>query len=110
MPQYLDSTCSVIKRFRVVDDTDTTLFPPILCGLTRTLHSSAEMNACESKVGLIGDNNSSSTTGCECMEYKSLFGLESEYCDRFKLNGSGLLISNSIELGSQVPSGNVILN
>ena len=68
------------------------------------------MNACESKAALIDDANLSSTTGCHCMNYKSQFGLESKYCDRFELNGSGSLTSNLLEIGSVVPSGDVRLN
>ena len=77
----------------MVDDTATNIISPIPCGSTRTLKSSADMNACESKSALIYDNNSSSTTGCDCMEYNYRFGLESEYCDIFELNGSGSLTS-----------------
>ena len=110
MPQLLDSICGVIKNFRVVDDTSTTLIHPIPCGMTRTFHSSAEMNACESKSALIYDNNSSSTTGYNCMEYNYRFGLALEYCDRFELNGSSLMTSNSLELGYQDLSGDVRFN
>ena len=44
------------------------------------------------------------------MDYKSQFGLESEYCDRFELNRSGSLTSNSLELGSQVQYDDMTLN
>ena len=94
----------------MVDDSASTLIPPISFGLTRTFHESAEMNALKSKLVLINDNNSSSTIGCDCMDYKSQFGLESEYCNRFELNRSISLTLNSLELGSQVPSGDIILN
>ena len=80
----------------MVDNTAATIIPPIPCGITRTMHSSAEMNTRESKAALIDDANLSSTTGCHCMNYKSQFGLESKYCDRFELNGSGSLTSNSL--------------
>ena len=109
-PQRLDSICSVIGLFWVVDNTSDTLIPSITCGLTSTFHSSAEMNPCESQAALIIDNNSSSSTVSDCMEYKSLFVLESEYCDRFALNGCGSLTSKSLDLGSQVPSADVRLN
>ena len=44
------------------------------------------------------------------MEYKSQFGLASEYCDRFELKWSSSLTSNLLELGSQVPYGDVKLD
>ena len=110
MTQQLNSICGVIKLLRVVYNTSANLVPPIHCGLLRTLHSSAEMNARELKAALIDDKNSSSTTVWDYMYYKSRFGLESEYCDRLELNGSGLLTSNSLEFGPQVSSGDVRLN
>ena len=68
MPQSLDSVCSVIVIFLLLGDTAATIIPLLPCGLTRTLNSSAEINSHESKAGLIDDNNSSSTTGSNCME------------------------------------------
>ena len=44
------------------------------------------------------------------MEYNYRFGLESEYCDIFELNGSGSLTSKQLELGSQDPYGDLRLN
>ena len=73
----------------MVDDTAATLIPPIPCVLTRTLYSSTDMNSRKSKAALIDKNNQSSAIGCNCMEYKHQFRLESEYCDRIELNGSG---------------------
>ena len=43
----------VIELLRFVDDTAATFIPPIPRGLTITLHSRADMNARESKAGLI---------------------------------------------------------
>ena len=98
MPQPLDIICGVIKIFQVVDNTAATLVLPIPFGLNRTLHLNSDMKSHKSKALLIDDNNSSSTTRSNYMEYKSQFGLESEYCDRFELNGSGSLTSNLLEL------------
>ena len=95
----------------MVGDTDATLIPPIIpCGLTRRMHSSEEMNSRESNAALIDDKNSSSTTGCYCMEKKSQLDLESEYCYRLECNRSISLTVNYIELGSQVQPDDVLLN
>ena len=96
MPQSLDSTCGVIELFLVVDYTASTIIPPIPYGMTTKLYSIEEINARKSKAALIDDNNSSSTTESYCEEYKSQFGLSSEYCDRFELKGSRLLTSKLI--------------
>ena len=89
MPQRLDNICGVIKNLRVLDDTAVTI--AFKCRDKRL----------QIKAALIDYNSSSSTTGSD---------LESEYCGRFELNGSGSLTSNLLELGSQVPSGDVRLN
>ena len=68
MTQRSDSILGVIEILRVVDNNATTLIPPIPCGLTRKLNSSADTNAHKSKSVLIYDNNSSSSTGCNCMD------------------------------------------
>ena len=73
MPQRLDSICGVIELLRFVDNTAATFIPPIPCGLTITLHSRADMNARESKAGLIDDIISSSITGFDCIEYEANF-------------------------------------
>ena len=89
MPQRLDNICGVIKNLRVLDDTAVTI--AFKCRDKRL----------QIKAALIDYNSSSSTTGSD---------LESEYCGRFKLNGSGSLTSNLLELGSQVPYGDVKLD